>query len=794
MNRPALWVAVPFLAGIALATASLSAAAWIIAASAACIAAYFVMRRPRNAVGPVIFIVTMAVAGALRWAAYDAGPPGDPLARFAATLPETARFTLEGTVAQPDIVLPGSDYAQFYLRVDRVAHRGTIYKLPGGVLVRWSAPGRPPLNGDRVVVNGALELDLSRVNPNTPSSEDYLRRRGIHTSVRVRGAPGVERVATGPTWSPMYWASRFRQDLAERLVQAVPETAAPFVLTVWLGDRRRIENDTYQTFIAAGTAHILAVSGVHTGIVYVSASLLLGLMIRRRKVRAALAIIVVFAFALTAGARIASMRAAVMIALYLAAEIFDREPDAPNALGIAAFLFALVNPALIFDGGFQLSFLSIASILLFREALSTRIEKLPAVTRDGLAASVGVQLLPMPVALHLFHVLPLLAPLVNLLVVPLLGVVLWIALATSIAVYMAPPVAELLGHAATPIVAIIAALSEGVADWEPSAIFVPTPSVIAVVCYYVAIFLLWRLLKAEAHRWRYAAAVTGFFLIAALLWNVRSTRPEIVFLDVGHGDATFIRTGDGKSMLVDAGDWSEVYDQGARTVAPFLWSRGLRRIDALVLTHDDGDHIGGVPYLLDAFGIGAVYVNPPALTKPSPEMRAILDECTARAIPVRQLARGDTLVLGDSRFAVLHPPEGRAFINDNDASLVLRLDWPAGSVLLPGDVEAAAETMLPREALRAMVVKAPHHGSKTSSTDAFINAASPQTVVMSAGRRRGGKVLSMAVARRYAAQGAAILRTDVHGGIRITFQKDRMMLETAREQRRYPLRIFNYAN
>ena len=794
MNRPALWVAVPFLTGIALATAPLPYAASVIAVLAAVALAYFFLRQPHNAFGPLLFFVTMAVAGAIRWEAYDAGPPGDPLARFAAARPESARFTLEGTVAQPDIVLPGSDYAQFYLRADRVTYRGTTHRLPGGVLVRWSAPGRPPFNGDRVTVTGALELDLSRVNPNTPSPEDYLRRRGIHSSVRVRGAPGVQWVENGPAWSPMYWASRFRQDLAERLVQAVPDAAAPFVLTVWLGDRRRIENETYQTFVAAGTAHILAVSGVHTGIVYVSASLLLGLMIRKRKVRAALAMIAVFAFALTAGARVASMRAAVMIALYLAAEIFDREPDAPNALGIAAFLFALVNPALLYDGGFQLSFLSIASILLFREALAAPLGRWPSTVRDGLATSVGVQLLPMPVALHLFHVLPLLAPLVNLLVVPLLGVVLWIALATSVAAYIAPPVAELLGHAATPVAAIISTLSETVAGWEPSAFFVPTPAVVAVVFYYTAIFLLWRALKGETNRAGYTAAAAGAFLFAGLAWNVRNDQTEIVFLDVGHGDATFVQTGDGKTMLIDAADASDVYDQGERTVAPFLWSRGLRRIDALVLTHDDGDHIGGVPFLLNAFNIGAVYVNPPALTKPSPAMRAILDEIKTRKIPLQTLALGDTLVLGDSEFAVLHPPRDHIFLNDNDASLVLRLDWPAGAVLLPGDVEAAAEVMLPREALRARVVKAPHHGSKTSSTEAFVTASAPETVVMSAGRRRGGKILSMAVARRYAKHGADIYRTDVHGGILITLDDDGMLIETAREQRHYPLRLFNYTN
>ena len=727
-------------------------------------------------------------SGAMLWNARHAAPVGDALAFDAAHRPAPTVYTLDGTVERPDILLPGGDYMQFTLRVDRVSVQDTQPALAGGVLVRWSDPAFALYSGDRIRIVGPLELDISRVNPGVRGVEDHYRRRSVHSALRLQGETAVKRIQDGSSFSAAYWTSRLRSALGTRLIAAVPEESVPFVLTVWLGDRRRITDATYTKFLESGTAHILAVSGIHLGIVFMTLSYVLRVLIPRRRPRTFIIMAVVLLFALMTGARVSSFRAAIMIVLYLAGDLFDREPDAPTALSLAAIAFTLYDPDSILGPGFQLSFLSIASILIFSAPLRERLLWMPRTIREAVATTLSVQILPLPVAVTLFHVVPFAGVFLNLLIVPLLTIVLWLSFLTSAAAFVFPPVAVLFGHALHPFITLILWLVNGVSEQGASHRYFPAPTPLGFALYLCVAGLLLKSLLAPRNRLAWAAAAACALVVTIAFWTPLQQEAEITFLDVGHGDAAFVRTPGGTTLLIDVGDRSGFVDMGRRVVAPYLWSHGISRLDALLISHPDRDHIGGAAYILDHFKVRAVFLGP--RDGGTPEERALLEQCERMHIPVKRLVRGDTVELAGAELQVLHPPqEWPSSLPRNESSLIVRLTWPGLSALFPGDAEDVAEAALSQKNSAAQILKVPHHGSRTSSSQPFIDAVHPDIAVISVGRRGKRSVLSPDIVRRYRQSGVAVFRTDVVGGVRITTRDGRIVVHTARGDRGYPMRV-----
>ncbi len=705
-----------------------------------------------------------------------------------AAQPERTAYTVEGRIESSDIWLAGRDYVVAILDVDRAERGGVAVDVAGRILLRWSAPEFAVHTGDRVRVRGVPDLAIAHVNPGTGGPEDHYRRRGVHTAMRVRG-DGVEVLSTA-VWYDVWGAlSRFRGELAARLGRAIPAGSLPLVLTVWLGDRRQIDTDQYVDFVESGTAHILSVSGLHVAILFASLRVLLRMGIRRPRVRLTVSLLSLLAVVGLTGGSVATLRATLMIAIYLAAEWFEREPDAPTALGVAAAIFLVQDPDMLYDTGFQLSFLSVASLLLFDQAIMDALGPVPYTLRGAVSATLAVQVLPLPVAAHAFHVLPLAAPFANLLVIPLTGVVLWLAFMTSVTAFILPPVAALFGYALHPVAQSILWLASFVSDWDRSRVQLTSPTALAIAAYSLAAVAAYAASRMPpGRRAAWAGMALALLAASAILWAPIRPAAEVTVLDVGHGDAIFVRAPGGATMLVDAGQRSEYVDEGERAVAPFLWSNHETTLDVLMLTHPDSDHMGGSRYILERFRVGTVVLGPRPFAGSMED--ELLEVCARRGVPVQRLERGDRFTLGGARVEILHPPRDiAAGIGENDRSLVARVSWPGMSVLLTGDIEAAGERMLAAEPVQADVIKAPHHGSITSSSEPFIDAVNARIAVVSVGPRGRQHVLSPEVVRRYESRGVRVFRTDVVGGVRLRPARGGgIRVEAARPARGYVTR------
>jgi competence protein ComEC len=787
LNRHWVWIALWYAAGIFWAH-RLPWAVWLLGplfglAGAAVLV--FPLRMPRRSHWGIA-LLCLGLGMTLYGLRMPKSTP-DTLGQYALSYPR-GRHAFEGVVKKSAIHIAGDEYTTFTLQVDRAFKGAETVPILGRAVVRWSRPDRPVFAGTRVRVTGRLSPHLGTVNHGVRGFEDYYRARGVYSEMRASG-DAVTLLAL-PRYSPRYWAARLRQGQHEVLSRVIPESVYPFVLGVWLGEQSHINREVYAQFLYAGTAHVLSVSGVHVAIITISLGLLLQVLGVPRRLRNVLLMAGVLAFTMMTGAQTATVRSAMMICMYLSAELFNRESDALSVLGLSGCAFLAWNPALLFDTSFLLSFGSVASILLYYPGLSRAMSVCPPVIRAPITTTLAAQMVTIPIAAWHFNLISLLGVMANLAVVPLLTAVLWLCFLCGLLGAVFPGIAILFGHAMLVVVRVIE-WTNAAASWVPGAYAsVNRPSLPAVLFYAAAVCLLFPLLYDPQYRKRNAILAVAFLAVSLLLWNPLWKHPVVDFIDVGTGDSIFIRTPGGTTLLVDGGDTSEYVDAGERVVTPFLYANRVKALDYVVVTHPDRDHIGGLFTVLKHIRVGAVLLGPEGKAPVALETDFIA-QCEHRGIPVHRLERGNRIPVEGAEIQVLHPSHDWAARNTgNNTSLVLHVSWPGLSLLLPGDVEEEAEReLLPFMAQPAVLLKAPHHGSPTSSSKAFLEKVNPALAVASM-QAEGSRqtLMTPAMVRRYADHGITLFRTDWHGGVRIQPTRKGLQVHTARGTRGYCLK------
>lgn len=611
-------------------------------------------------------------------------------------------------------------------------------------------------------------------NPGGADHEAQLYREGIGATGYVRDDARNTRLAP-PSLS--YAVTRLRGWISARIHDAVPSGRMLGVLQgLAVGDTQAMTTQQWRVFAATGTTHLMAISGLHISMVAALAAWLGGAIARRPSAQArgwnamhgqviagALAAV---AYSALAGLSVPTQRTLLMLAIYFASRWSRRNLTATHALGLSLVGVLLIDPFAPLAPGAWLSFGAVAIILLAVVGRVRRDGPIAAFVRVQGAVTVGL----VPLLLVAFGGVSLLSPLANAIAIPLFTLIV------VPAVLLGACVAAVWLPAGEWVLALPVALLQWtwpLLQWlaeRPLALwYFPEPSVPAF-CALVAGTLL--LVMPGIWPTRLAGVLLCLPVLLQRIAAPAVGNFELAMLDVGQGLAVVVRT-QAHVLVYDAGPaFPTGRDAGELAVLPYLRNRGVRFVDTLVVSHGDLDHRGGANSVLAAMPVARILAGPSV--KPLSQ-------------PSAPCWRGQRWTWDGVRFEILHPVRAGS-VSDNDSSCVLLVHSRAGSVLLAGDVEAAAESALVASGLtRATAVVVPHHGSRTSSTAPFVAATRADLALVSAGYRNRWELPRREVVERWRAAGARLFTTADSGAIEIAFVAGRPPLarEYRRSQRRY---------
>lgn len=687
---------------------------------------------------------------------------------------------------------PQEDLTRFDVNCSEIFRDGSWQSVSGAVQVNVTGSADGLVVGDVVELSGWASDLPERRNPGQFDVRVSLLSRGLCGVLRVETPELItiqQRDRSLRSHVRQFLRSRFEQTLQRGLSANV----LPIAQAILLGDRSLLSADTRSLFVESGTMHLLAISGLHIGIV---AMFLYGLARGLRcspRVATLVMLAVLTLYIDAADSRPPMIRAFVLIVIWSLSRLLNRPSFSANSLAVAALLLLSVNPMTLFDVGAQLSFLAVATIMWCvalgrrrgddrnvdiavapdspraRDALRPAWQRWLFASlrslRRPLAMSGAIWGISAPLAAATFHVLAPIGIVLNVVLIPLVGVALCFGFSGLLIGVVSPDVAAFPLAVFDILLRLLSSIAELASRVPLGHVFVGMAPLWWLCSFYVVVALA-MLLTVQRQRpaWLWSAVVLWLlfgFVLPGSYAKDRNGDLTCTVLSVGHGLSIVIETPDDRVLVYDCGSAGRA-QTAALALQRTLLDKGITRIDGLLVSHSDADHFNGVELLADSIGIGRLLLSRHFPDAAQPGTLALISTADRHAIPIEFVERGDRLQLDLSvTMQILHPAADDEFESDNAASVVLQLEFGRRRILLTGDLEEDGLRLLLRQPRRDVdVLLAPHHGAIAASPPELAEWAAPQFVVASARRRFDARLLE----ERYGVE-TEVLTTSQSGAI-----------------------------
>lgn len=756
-------------------------------------AAGALMKRLLSAFMAVLFLLALSAGAAVYL--FASTPQAGGLLNY-----QGYAVNLEGTVVEEPLFY--EERTVYRLRAEALETREARFTVEGHLLLKvYGAQQEFYRFGERLRLRGVIVEPRGRRNPGDFDYRFHLLSQGIDAVIYLRPYQ-VNSLGRGEAGLLSSGAVSLRLALIAGIEDHLPGLPAGLLAAILFGQRHRLPAEVEESFRRAGVGHLMAVSGLHVGLV---AALILGFW-RRLRLRGALplllAIILVFGYAYLTGMRPAALRASIMLSLALGALLLDRERDLPTAVALAALVTLIYNPLLLWTVGFQLSYAATMAIIYLTpplQALFTRL-RLPASLRSLTAVTLAAQLGVLPLSAYHFQHIPLGALFFNFLLLPVMPLVMGLGLAGALVNLLMPVLALPFFWACRPLLEYLLFVA-GLADLPGAYRAVFPPGVLSLFLFYAGSALLLliyyrrrraagpdsRSLHLEAAsslrrkmplRRAFLPAVILLSVALLLVWGsiflAGPGRLTITFIDVGQGAAALVEAPCGLRLLIDGGGGLPFHDDpagvGERILLPFLRHRGIRSLDLVIVSHPHEDHFGGLLPLIEALPVGAMWISPQP--GESPFYLELLEKAAERGIPVEKVWAGQTWRCPEGLLLEIIGPPPVLYRGTgcdlNNNSIILRLTYRQATFLFCGDIEEeAARDLLDREAdLAADLLLVPHHGAYLPALPQILEAVDPLVAVIPVGTNPFGHPHPFTL-RSLEEAGVPLLRNDLHGAVTV---------------------------
>ncbi|MFA5335440.1 MAG: DNA internalization-related competence protein ComEC/Rec2 [Candidatus Omnitrophota bacterium] len=693
---------------------------------------------------------------------------------------------LEGTVTdEPSeaVTFYGEPKINFTLEA-RELQKGEIKARVSGK-VKTSVFGRTKDKvsyGDTVALRGKLSKPSAPGNPGEFDYAKYLERNRIFSSFSADAkdlAPlrrDLDITGTGKGNPVVSFAYKVRGRIREMIASGIRGDAADFLIAILLGLRQDVSAGLNDDFMKTGTVHLLAISGLNVGLIAGLMLVIFGILRVPKKAGICAAVVLLIFYAVLTNGTPSVIRATVMSIAVLCGLLIGRDASLWNSLGLAAIVILGCDPGALFDIGFQLSFLSVASLLYFVPLMRGLVPKSKKrnYLLEGCIVSLAAWAGVAPLILVYFNIVTPIAVAANLIAVPLSFAITAAGIPFIIFGFIFPPLGKVFAASTWILCEALFKSNNILAKVPLGHFYLPAPPLYVLVAYYLFLLAFTERARLKIRGAKIAAAALAFANI--IIWTgalaPRDGKMRVTFLDVGHGDSVFLEFPRGGNMLIDGGSGGgEDWDAGRNVVLPFLRSKGVQVIDAVVLTHPDADHSGGLVSILKGIDVRNVFES--GAGSGTGIYKSFEEIVRGRHITRHILKRGDSISgIKNVDLLCLNPYPGRAAdasIPINDRSIALGIKFGDRRFLFCGDIGSGliSEVFLGYpDAARSGLLMLPHHGQKLSEeAEASIETARPEFAVISQGRAQREEAASVKMQDLLRAKSIRTYRTNADGAI-----------------------------